>query len=60
MSSQFESYSQINYSNDISRNPPKEVNNESKNKNVDHKINDNKSKNKKKEVNPKHNKCCII
>jgi hypothetical protein len=55
MSSQFQSYSQVNYSNDISRNPPdkKEVNNETKNKNVDHKIKD-----KKKQV--KHNKCCII
>ena len=43
MSSQFQSYSQVNYSNDISRNPPKEV---SKNKNVEHKINNNESKNK--------------
>ena len=47
MSSQFQSYSQVNYSNDISRTPPgrKEV----KNKNVEH---NNESKNK--EVNPEH------
>jgi hypothetical protein len=39
MSYQFESYSQVNYSNDISRNPPKEV------KNIDH----------NNETKPKHN-----
>ena len=43
---QFESYSQVNYSNDISRNPPNKGHNV-KNKNVEH------SKNKK--VNPEHN-----
>lgn len=39
--SQFESYGQVNYSNDISRNPP---NIEQKEVNVKNKINNNKSK----------------